>query len=419
MKIMSEVEPITPEDSFLQRVRHILFEPSDKIRSDVLRMKARLLSFALFLIVILLPIIQLFLNILIDNITLFFLATAIFLALYIISRTKYVTIAGIFTTLSLATMPFLFLLVEFNRDPMRLALNVILWPVIAALFGSQWLSAKYETLLISGQTTCLFVYCYLHPHIGLALALEPIIDQAALSLVVLIFTWSLNYYVKQLEEHKQFLEQRQRELEVYTSVLTHDLGNDMQIVRGLVELLNETVNIPLEQESYLSTSLAVSERMSRVIKLFSVVGKASEYDFLETLQTMANRAKEASGGAHVSLLVEPDIRSADIRPGILLPLVLENLLRNTADYVGENAVVTIRLGLVEKTLIITYRDNGPGIDSSIRDKIFQKGVTTKGEGKGLGLYLSKRIVESYGGKIELLDEKERKGAAFLISVPVF
>ncbi|OLS20297.1 MAG: hypothetical protein ThorAB25_28470, partial [Candidatus Thorarchaeota archaeon AB_25] len=202
------------------------------------------------------------------------------------------------------------------------------------------------------------------------------------------------------------------------SVLTHDLGNDMQIVRGHIELLNETLDIPADKESYMSTSLAVSERMSRVIKLFSVVGRPAAYNFLETLQTMADRARQANSGAKVSLLFEPDIRSADIRPGILLPLVLENLLRNTADYVGDSAVVTIRLGLVEKTLIITYRDNGPGIDPSIRHRIFQKGVTTKGEGKGLGLYLSKRIVESYGGIIELLDEKETKGAAFLISVPV-
>ncbi|MFW9964553.1 MAG: hypothetical protein ACFFCX_13365, partial [Candidatus Sifarchaeia archaeon] len=307
------------------------------IKSDIVRMKARLLSFALFLIVIVLPMIQLFLEILIENLTLFFSATALFFLIYVISRTRYVMVAGIITTLSMALMPYLFLLTEFNQDPMRLALNIILWPVIAALFGSQWLTAKFEALLISGETIGLLAYCHLHPSIGLVLALEPIIDQAALSSVVLIFTWSLNYYVNQLEDHKKFLEQRQRELEVYTSVLTHDLGNDMQIVRGLVELLSETIDIPSDKESYIITSLAVSERMSRVIKLFSVVGKASEYDFLETVQTMANRAKEASGGTHVSLLIEPDIRSADIRPGILLPLVLENLLRNTADYVGERA----------------------------------------------------------------------------------
>ena len=275
-----------------------------------------------------------------------------------------------------------------------------------------------EAVFISGQTTGLILYCNASPGIGLYLTLEPIIDQLALSLVVLIFSWTLNYYVKELEEHKQFLEQRQRELEVYTSVLTHDLGNDMQIVRGHIELLNQTLKLPPDKESYLTTSIAVSERMSRVIKLFSVVGRSSEYNFLETVQLMADRAKHANSAAKVSLQIEPEIQSAEIRPGILLPLVLENLLRNTADYVGESAVVTIRLGLVEKHLIITYRDNGPGIDPSIRNKIFQKGVTTKGEGKGLGLYLSKRIVESYGGTIELLDEKERKGAAFLINVPV-
>ncbi|MFX1605639.1 MAG: sensor histidine kinase [Promethearchaeota archaeon] len=415
---MSEVDEVTTEVSVSQRIRRLLIEPSDAIRSDVLRMKSRLLSFALLLVVIVLPIVQIGLGILLTNLTLFVYATCLFFIIYIISRTKYVVLAGVITTLTLALMPFLFLLVEFNQEPIRVVLNLIIWPVIAVLFGSQWLSSKFEALFIAGQTLGLLIYCNAHPNIGLALALEPIIDQMALSFVVLIFTWSLNYYVTQLEEHKQFLEQRQRELEVYTSVLTHDLGNDMQIVRGHIELLSQILDVPMGKESYLSTSLAVSERMSRVIKLFSVVGRPAAYNFLETLQTMADRAREANSGAKVSLLFEPDIRSAEIRPGILLPLVLENLLRNTADYVGDSAVVTIRLGLVEKTLIITYRDNGPGIDPSIRHKIFQKGVTTKGEGKGLGLYLSKRIVESYGGTIELLDEKERKGAAFLISVPV-
>ena len=415
---MQEFEPEQVEEKLFERVRQILIEPSDSIQSDVLRMNTRLLSFSLLLIVIVLPFVQILLGNFLDNVVLFVYATGIFLTLYLISRTRLALMAGVLTTLCIAAMPYLFLLVEFNRTPIRLTMNLIIWPVVAALFGSQWLTSKYEALFIFCQTLGLLVYCNAHPDIGLLLAIEPIVDQTALSLVVLIFTWALNYYVTQLEAHKQFLEQRQRELEVYTSVLTHDLGNDMQIVRGHVELLQQTLEIPMEKEAYLTTSIAVSERMSRVIKLFSVVGRSSEYDFLETVQKMADRAKEANSGAKVSLQVEPDIRSAEIRPGILLPLVLENLLRNTADYVGESAVVTIRLGLVEKQLIITYRDNGPGIDPSIRSRIFQKGVTTKGEGKGLGLYLSKRIVESYGGTIELLDERERKGAAFLISVPV-
>ncbi|MBE0526387.1 MAG: HAMP domain-containing histidine kinase, partial [Candidatus Thorarchaeota archaeon] len=406
------------EYTFIHRVRKILIEPSDAVDSDVIRVKARLLSFALLLIVIILPAVQIVLGILFENVTIFVLATSIFFIVYVVSRTKFVAIAGIIITLTLAIMPYLFLLVEFNQTPMKLGLNLIIWPVIAALFGSQWLTSRFELLLISGETMGLLIFCNLHTAIGLTRALEPIIDQAALSLAVLIFTWSLNYYVALLEEHKQFLEQRQRELEVYTSVLTHDLGNDMQIVKGHIELISETMDISPKMESYLSTALAVSERMASVIKLFSVVGRGNEYDFLETLKTMADQSKHVRGGANVSLMFESDYRSADIRPGILLPLVLENLLRNTVDYAGEGAIVTIRIGLVQKMLLITYRDSGPGIDEKIRPRIFQKGVTSKGEGKGLGLYLSKRIVESYGGKIELLDTKTGTGAAFLISVPI-
>ncbi|MGY5864127.1 MAG: HAMP domain-containing sensor histidine kinase [Candidatus Thorarchaeota archaeon] len=415
---MSDEVPEPVEVSILQRVRKILIEPSDEIKSDVVRVKARLLSFALLLIVILLPLIQVILGILIENIATFAPATVVFSVVYFLSRTKYIVLAGIIMTLALAAMPYIFLLVDFNQSPMRLALNLIIWPVIAALFGSQWLSPRFEAIFILSQTAGLFLYCNLLPTVDIMIAFEPIVDQAALSMVVLIFTWSLNYYVMELEEHKQFLEQRQRELEVYTSVLTHDLGNDMQIVKGHIELLSETMNVPHHMESYLSTSLAVSERMSNVIKLFSVVGRSSEYDFLDTLQTMARNAKKARGGSNVKLMFEPDVRSSEIRPGILLPLVLENLLRNTADYAGDDAVVTIRLGLVEKNLLITYRDDGPGIDEKIRPKIFQKGVTTKGEGKGLGLYLSKRIIESYGGTIKLLDVITERGVAFLISVPV-
>lgn len=415
---MSEIEEAIRKVTISQRIRQILFEPSNAIKSDILRTKARLLSFALFLIVIILPLVQLLLGSLIGNLALFLETTLLFFIVYLISRTRYIFIAAIITTLCLALMPYLFLLVEFNQTPMRVALNVIIWPVMAALFGSQWLTVKSEALLIFGETCGLLAYCSIHPAIGLMVALEPIIDQTSISLAILIFSWISSYYLSKLEEHKQFLEQRQRELEVYTSVLTHDLGNDMQIVRGLVELLNETMEVPRDKESYLDTALAVSERMSRVIKLFSVVGRGDEYDFLETIQNMVNRAKDTNAEGKISLFVESNIRSADIRPGILLPLVLENLLRNTKDHVGESAVVTIRLGLVERDLKITYRDNGPGIDPKIRSRIFQKGITTKGDGKGLGLYLSKRIVESYGGTIELLDEKDTQGAAFIISVPV-
>jgi signal transduction histidine kinase len=417
---MSENKDVSSKSngaSFFQRIREVLIEPPESIQSDVLRMNARILSFALLLIVVLLPLIQLMLGILVENALLFLLADALFFLIYIISRSRLVVFAGIITTLCMAAMPYLFLLVEFNRDSTRVALNVILWPTIAALFGSQWLSSRFEALLITSETIGLLAFCNFHPGIGLATAFEPIVDQAALSFVVLIFTYTLNYYVAQLEEHQKNYEQRQKELEVYTSVLTHDLGNDLQIVKGDIELLNETMHFPHDKQEYLTTAIAVSDRMASVIKLFSVVGRSSEYDFIQTLRTMTENATRASSGGKISLFIGQDVQSTKLRPGILLPLVLENLLRNTLEYSREKVIITIRLGIVEDFLHITYRDNGPGIDPDIRPRLFQKGNTTQGEGKGFGLYLSKRIVESYGGTIELKDPEVGTGAVFLISVP--
>ncbi len=150
-----------------QRVNQILFEPSDAIVSDIIRVKARLLSFSLFLIVIILPTIQFALGIFFENSMAFLLATLIFVAIYIISRTKYVTVAGTIVTLALAIMPYLFLMDEFQQSETRLAFNLIMWPVIAALFGSQWFTSRVEAVFISVETLGLIVYCTLHPTIEL------------------------------------------------------------------------------------------------------------------------------------------------------------------------------------------------------------------------------------------------------------
>ena len=121
-------------------------------------------------------------------------------------------------TLALAAMPYLFLTQAFQQSETRLILILLIWPVIAALFGSQWFTSRVEALFILGQTLGLLVFTSVYPAIDLAMALEPIIDHAAISIVILMFTWTLNYYIAELEEHKQFLEQRQKELEVYNRI---------------------------------------------------------------------------------------------------------------------------------------------------------------------------------------------------------
>ena len=70
-------------------------------------------------------------------------------------------------------------------------------------------------------------------------------------------------------------------------------------------------------------------------------------------------------------------------------------------------------------VIITVKDNGPGIPSNIIDKIFQPFFTTKptGQGRGLGLSLSYNIIKAHGGELKV-ETKEGEGAEFIIKVPL-
>jgi len=385
--------------------------------NNALRVKARFLSSSLILMIIIFTFLQGLQGHTVDGQPVYLALAFLSLSIYVMSRTRYIRLAGIATTLVLAAMPFLFLSYSAQWDPVRVVFNIIVWPLVAALIGSQFLTTVLEGLLIVSETSLLLVYCYFHPVLDFMMTIEPIFDQAALSIVVLFFTWMTNYYITQLEYRQDDLQQRQKELEVYTSVLTHDLGNDMQVLRGSVELLEVTDELSSRNSQNLETALAVSDRMGNVVKLFSSVGKQREFDFMSGLQEIAVNAEQAFSGMKVDVKVWPGVDTARARVGILLPLVIENLLRNTAEHAGPESDVAISVWMKQNFFEIEYRDSGPGIPESIRPLVFQKGVTTRENGRGLGLYLSERIVESYGGSIELVVDGETGHDMFRITIP--
>ena len=73
---------------------------------------------------------------------------------------------------------------------------------------------------------------------------------------------------------------------------------------------------------------------------------------------------------------------------------------------GDGELLEIKLGLYCRPdcNIIVCEDTGRGIDPTVREHIFEKGVSTKGEGRGLGLPLVQQIVESHNGTIDIVTE---------------
>jgi hypothetical protein len=106
----------------------------------------------------------------------------------------------------------------------------------------------------------------------------------------------------------------------------------------------------------------------------------------------------------------------------LIEWVVENLIKNALDAIDkEQGSITLSLSYnsMERSVDLHVRDNGRGMSPSQRRRIFHPGHSTKSGGWGLGLTLSRRIVEEYhGGRLRLLDTHEGHGSCFLVRIPV-
>jgi signal transduction histidine kinase len=102
--------------------------------------------------------------------------------------------------------------------------------------------------------------------------------------------------------------------------------------------------------------------------------------------------------------------------------VLINLVENAIKYSDENSMVTISLTSSETSIMLSVKDQGYGIPDEYKSKVFEKFYrvgnedTRKAKGTGLGLFIVKRFIEIYKGKMEVIDNTP-KGSIFLLSLP--
>jgi len=107
--------------------------------------------------------------------------------------------------------------------------------------------------------------------------------------------------------------------------------------------------------------------------------------------------------------------------------VISNLLTNAIKYTPPYGKIDVKTDIQEKNVVISIKDNGIGFTNDEKKKIFQQfgkierygqGLDLGIDGTGLGLYISKRIVESHGGKIWMESEGKNRGSTFNFSLPI-
>jgi two-component system sensor histidine kinase VicK len=97
--------------------------------------------------------------------------------------------------------------------------------------------------------------------------------------------------------------------------------------------------------------------------------------------------------------------------------VISNLLSNALKFT-EEGYISISTEKRGKDILVTVKDTGVGIDQEVLPRLFSKFITKSEKGTGLGLYISKNIIERHGGKIWAENNADGKGAAFTFGIPI-
>ncbi|MFW9843633.1 MAG: sensor histidine kinase, partial [Candidatus Thorarchaeota archaeon] len=135
------------------------------------------------------------------------------------------------------------------------------------------------------------------------------------------------------------------------------------------------------------------------------------------IESILQECKSQAEKTHPNLTVniKTKTKKTEILGARLIPIVFDNLMRNSAEYAKKDVTLTIEITSEDDVVFVMLSDDGPGIPKEIESKLFEKGASTTGG--GLGLYLTKKVIEGYGGKIEYLQYKRLPGTTFRIQLP--
>lgn len=194
----------------------------------------------------------------------------------------------------------------------------------------------------------------------------------------------------------------------------HQLGTPVSSLQGWVEMLKEE-----NAQSQIATEIEKDvQRLRLVSDRFGKIGSTPQLEPNNVVRQVEEMVeyirKRATGKVHL----EVKKNKADMIAAVSPPLfdwVIENLLKNALDAMDGKGNITVDMHEEERTIIIDVTDTGKGIVSQNINRVFKPGFTTKKRGWGLGLSLSKRIIEQYHkGQLYVKHSEPGKGTTFRI-----
>ncbi|MDR1739487.1 MAG: HAMP domain-containing histidine kinase [Bacteroidales bacterium] len=201
----------------------------------------------------------------------------------------------------------------------------------------------------------------------------------------------------------------------------HQLGTPLSSLLAWVEYFKAKEGEPVKMDDILEIEKDVA-RLEIITQRFSKIGSSTELkeeNIVNIVEKIALYMKKRSSQKITYSVQAVGAIYAKVNAP-LLDWVIENLCKNAVNAIGDN-VGAIEISIVDSDgqyIYIDVKDTGKGISKVLFKTVFQPGYTTRDRGWGLGLTLSKRIIEQYHhGKLFVLSSVVGKGSTFRISLP--
>jgi signal transduction histidine kinase len=264
------------------------------------------------------------------------------------------------------------------------------------------------------------------------------IGALAVGAIFFILTWN-----KRLEEtvyaRTAELRQANERLKVHDSmqkefinIAAHELRTPTQAILGYADLIQMRQS-NINRDEALSRLINNAERLQRltedILDVTRIESKTlklnkKKFDLLDTAaNVLGDYRNRIQDGKNLKLVLLPNTDKSIfvVADNERISQVLSNLLSNALKFTNSG---TISVSIEEakndenkKEFIVSVKDTGTGIDSDIMPRLFTKFASKSQTGTGLGLFISKSIVEAHGGRIWVENNPDERGATFRFSLP--
>lgn len=233
---------------------------------------------------------------------------------------------------------------------------------------------------------------------------------------------------KQLAEANEQLKLRDKLQQEFINIAAHELRTPIMPILGYAELLSE--DIGRDKQEYIEKIIDNANRLQRFAE--------SILDITKIESKTLNLKKEKLNLNDLILTVIDDLTLMKSKKDLVklryqpreeiiveadrnrLSQVISNLLINAYNFTKEGFILITAEKSDVNLATVRIEDNGSGIDAEIMPRLFSKFATNSSSGTGLGLFISKSIIEAHGGNIwaENNASRNRKGAVFAFSIPL-